>query len=113
MANPPGVPNHQGYGRDRVWRPADLDGEWELLLVAVAEFGRFFDDVERRCADGEDLAPVASWAARQPDNALRVAGLLRLAEHVSLGTDACARSISDESMQQSVQICRGLIADGL
>lgn len=90
-----------------------LGEECEHVLVlsdtARARWVAFAQKIEQEQADGGRLESLRDWCAKLPGGALRLAGLLHVAEHgFRNGTE-----IDDETMRRAVKICALLIAHSI
>lgn len=87
----------------------DLGDESEHILVlsdtARARWVFFAQRIEEEQADGGRLESLRDWCAKLPGGALRLAGLLHVAEHGHKNT----AEIGDDTMHRAVKVCALLI----
>lgn len=87
----------------------DLGDESEhgLTLVSDAreEWIAFAQDIENHQAEGGRLESMRDWCAKLPGGALRLAGLLHVAEHGTRG----GMEISIDTMRRAVTLCTRMI----
>jgi replicative DNA helicase len=70
--------------------------------AALAELTRFQRDVEPRLRAGTgDLSDLRDWASKLVGGAVRIAGLLHLAEHLK---DGYGKPIASETMKRAIQL---------
>ena len=107
-SEPPPVPPaiRDGYAstlRSLVLSLAEWDEPQILTLTTTARKAvvEYLAAVELRLRPDGDLHGIRDWAAKLAGAAVRVAGLLHVAEHLS---DGYARPVSEETMMRAVRI---------
>ncbi len=85
-----------------------------LVLRLSAGAGEYLDEFRRahepRCGPDGDLAGIKGWASKLPGAAVRIVGLLHLADHL---TDGFARPIERSTMQSALKIAEYFTAHAL
>ncbi len=105
--------------RRNMWAMLALRGEDDttptltLTGSATAASHAFFNEIEPQLASGGELAEVSDWVEKLRLNALRIAGVLHVAQHAApLGNSTFDQAVSGETMQAAIEICRWLIPHG-
>lgn len=95
--------------------PRDVDnaGWWEphhLTLTSEARelLYKFEREVERKLADGGELATIRSWGGKLVGNTVRVAGLLHIVRHTNRREDPYRTSVDSESVSAAIDLARAL-----
>jgi hypothetical protein len=66
--------------------------------VAAEAWWRFHDHVETQCGENGGLAPIKDFAAKAPEHAARIAGVITVVE------DICAAEIGPGAMNGALEI---------
>lgn len=83
-----------------------------LTGAALSLWKRFYDDVEHRQSDGQDLAGIRDWASKLAGAVARIAGNLHLVEN-SREVAPWAKAITPETVAAAWAIGEYLIPHGL
>ena len=80
----------------------------QLSVQARSSWVAFYDEVEVRCAPDADLRPIAGFAAKLAEQALRIAGVLTLAENPK-----AASAVGMQAMANAIALCRHYLGEAL